>query len=73
MVELGYTLSSEEHGPNTLCENAARAEEIGFDFVSISDHFHPWVEAQGESPFVWSALGGIAQATKEIDVGVGVT
>lgn len=73
MVELGYTLSSEEHPPNTLVENAARAEEIGFDFVSISDHFHPWVEAQGESPFVWSTLGGIAQATEEIDVGVGVT
>ncbi|MFC6904444.1 TIGR03557 family F420-dependent LLM class oxidoreductase [Halalkalicoccus tibetensis] len=73
MVELGYTLSSEEHPPNTLVENAARAEELGFEFVSISDHFHPWVEAQGESPFVWSVLGGIAQATDEIDVGVGVT
>ncbi|WP_122090162.1 TIGR03557 family F420-dependent LLM class oxidoreductase [Halalkalicoccus subterraneus] len=73
MVELGYTLSSEEHPPNTLIENAARAEEVGFEFVSISDHFHPWVEAQGESPFVWSTLGGIAQATEEIDVGVGVT
>ncbi len=73
MVDLGYTLSSEEHPPNALVENAARAEEVGFGFVSISDHFHPWVEAQGESPFVWSTLGGIAHATDEIDVGVGVT
>lgn len=73
MVELGYTLSSEEHGPNTLVENAVRAEEVGFDFASISDHYHPWTETQGESPFVWSALGAIAQATDEIDVGVGVT
>ena len=73
MVQIGYTLSSEEHTPTELVENARRAEEIGFDFVSISDHFHPWVSAQGESGFVWSTLGGIATATDEIEVGVGVT
>ena len=73
MTQLGYTLSSEEHGPNRLVEIATRAEEAGFDFLSISDHFHPWVSAQGESPFVWSTLGAIAEATDEIDVGVGVT
>ncbi|MWV39112.1 TIGR03557 family F420-dependent LLM class oxidoreductase [Natrialba sp. INN-245] len=73
MVELGYTLSSEEHGPMELVEYARRAEEIGFDFVSVSDHFHPWISAQGESPFVWSTLGAIAVATDEIEVGVGVT
>ncbi|MCH7661071.1 MAG: TIGR03557 family F420-dependent LLM class oxidoreductase [Euryarchaeota archaeon] len=73
MVELGYTLSSEEHGPNTLVENAVRAEEVGFDFACISDHYHPWTSTQGESPFVWSTLGGIAHATDEIDIGVGVT
>ncbi len=73
MVELGYTLSSEEHGPTRLVENARHAEEVGFDFVSISDHFHPWVSQQGESPFVWSTLGGIATMTDRIDVGVGVT
>ncbi|ELZ10024.1 TIGR03557 family F420-dependent LLM class oxidoreductase [Natrialba aegyptia] len=73
MTQLGYTLSSEEHGPTELVEYARRAEEAGFDFVSISDHFHPWIPAQGESPFVWSTLGGIATATDEIEVGVGVT
>ncbi|WP_246999616.1 TIGR03557 family F420-dependent LLM class oxidoreductase [Halosolutus gelatinilyticus] len=73
MTQLGYTLSSEEHGPNVLVENARHAEEVGFDFVSISDHFHPWISAQGESPFVWSTLGAIAARTSEIDVGVGVT
>jgi coenzyme F420-dependent glucose-6-phosphate dehydrogenase len=73
MVQLGYTLSSEEHEPNELISIAQRAEEAGFDFLSISDHFHPWVPAQGESPFVWSTLGGIATATDEIEVGVGVT
>lgn len=73
MVELGYTLSSEEHGPNTLVEHATRAEEVGFDFACISDHYHPWTEEQGNSPFVWSTLGGIAATTDEIDIGVGVT
>jgi len=70
---LGYTLSSEEHGPKELVDNALRAEGSGFDFVSISDHFHPWVAAQGHSPFVWSVLGGIAAVTERIEVAVGVT
>ncbi|MFP5254499.1 MAG: TIGR03557 family F420-dependent LLM class oxidoreductase [Acidimicrobiia bacterium] len=73
MAAIGYTLSSEEHGPQDLVANARRAEEVGFDFVSISDHFHPWVSAQGHSPFVWSVLGGIAASTDRIDVAVGVT
>jgi G6PDH family F420-dependent oxidoreductase len=69
----GYTLSSEEHGPAELVRDAARAEMLGFDFVSISDHFHPWTTAQGHSPFVWSVLGALSRATVRIDVGVGVT
>ncbi|SFS72649.1 TIGR03557 family F420-dependent LLM class oxidoreductase [Halostagnicola kamekurae] len=73
MVELGFTLSSEEHGPNELVDYAVHAEEVGFDFLSISDHFHPWVSAQGESPFVWSVLGALARRTDEIEFGVGVT
>src|SRR5437762_11909054 len=52
-TSFGYTLSSEEHGPGDLLRNAARAEALGFDFVSISDHFHPWTTAQGHSTFVW--------------------
>jgi len=73
MTELGYTLSSEEHSPTDLVDYARTAEEVGFDFISISDHYHPWISAQGNSPFVWSTLGGIAEATDDIDVGVGVT
>ncbi|WP_137286766.1 TIGR03557 family F420-dependent LLM class oxidoreductase [Halorussus salinisoli] len=73
MVELGYALSSEEHGPMDLVNNAVRAEEVGFDFASISDHFHPWISQQGNAPFVWSTLGGIAAATDDLDLGVGVT
>lgn len=73
MVAWGYTLSSEEHGPRELVDNARKAEEAGFDFVSISDHFHPWVTAQGHSPFVWSVIGGIAAVTERIGIGTGVT
>ncbi|HEX5015080.1 MAG TPA: TIGR03557 family F420-dependent LLM class oxidoreductase [Candidatus Limnocylindrales bacterium] len=72
-VKLGYVLSSEEHPPLDLVRNAARAEELGFDYVSISDHFHPWIDAQGQSPFVWSVIGGVAQATKRINLITGVT
>jgi G6PDH family F420-dependent oxidoreductase len=73
MTEFGYTLSSEEHAPAELVRNARRAEAAGFEFASISDHYHPWVSAQGHSPFVWSVLGAIASGTERIRVGVGVT
>jgi len=73
MTDIGYTLSSEEHSPTALIEQATSAEAAGFDFLSISDHYHPWVSAQGHSPFVWSSLGGVAAATDSVDVGVGVS
>ncbi len=73
MTSFGYTLSSEEFGPRTLVDNARRAEEVGFDFLSISDHFHPWISEQGHSPFVWSVLGAIAASTERVQVGVGVS
>jgi G6PDH family F420-dependent oxidoreductase len=73
MVELGYALSSEELTPLELVENARRAEEAGFEFALISDHFHPWLDAQGESPFVWSTIGAISQATESLALGTGVT
>ena len=65
-TSFGCTLSSEEHAPLDLVENARKAEDAGFHFVSISDHFHPWVSAQGHSPFVWSVLGAIGVATETI-------
>src|SRR5438477_7252792 len=73
MVELGYALSSEEHLPNDLVRYAQRAEEVGFAFALISDHYHPWIDQQGQSPFVWSVIGGIAQATQRLRLGTGVT
>jgi G6PDH family F420-dependent oxidoreductase len=73
MPELGFALSSEDHPPSELVRQAVLAERAGFTFALISDHFHPWVDAQGHSPFVWSTLGGIAQATEKIRLGTGVT
>lgn len=71
--EFGYHLSSEEHAPNDLVRYARDAERAGFSFALVSDHFHPWVDAQGQSPFVWSVLGGIAGVTEQMQVGTGVT
>ena len=73
MVEIGYALSCEEHPPNDLIRYARRAEETGFTFALISDHYHPWVDRQGQSPFVWSVIGGIAQTTQHLRLGTGVT
>src|SRR5688500_4282381 len=73
-TEYGYALSSEEHRPNDLVRNARRAEELGFTFVSVSDHYHPWIDKQGQSPFVWCVLGGVAATTgPDFSVGTGVT
>ena len=60
-VMIGYFLSSEEYTPAELLDQARRAEEAGFEALWISDHFHPWNDEQGQSPFVWSIIGAIAQ------------
>ncbi len=72
-VTLGYWLSSEEHGARALVTHAAMAEASGFGHAMVSDHFHPWVPAQGHAPFVWAVLGAIAQATTSLQVATGVT
>src|SRR3954469_19724677 len=73
VMEIGYWLSSEEQTPHDLVENAKRAEAAGFGHLLISDHIHPWVDAQGHSPFVWSVIGAIAEATERIRLGTAVT
>ena len=65
MSEYGYFLSSEELSPRAMIEAARIGEEMGFDSVLVSDHFHPWLDAQGESSFVWSVLGAIAASTSQ--------
>ena len=70
---MGLHLSAEEHPPDVLVATARRAEEAGFAFVTVSDHFHPWTRHQGQSPFVWAVIGAIAEATEHIPVGTAVT
>lgn len=60
-MEFGYFLSTEEYTPQELLEQAVLAEEAGFDKLWVSDHFHPWNDEQGQSPFVWSLIGAISQ------------
>lgn len=72
MADIGYTLTTEEHGPSDLLRNAQLAEQAGFKFLMISDHYHPWIDAQGHSPFAWSVLGALSQVTS-VPVGTAVT
>ena len=71
-MKIGYFLSSEEHGPRTLVDQAKAAEQAGFDALWISDHFHPWNDEQGESPFVWGVIGALSEATS-LEVTTAVT
>jgi G6PDH family F420-dependent oxidoreductase len=73
MIKIGYWLACELHAPSKLVEDARTAEGLGFDHGLISDHYLPWLDEQGHSPFVWSVIGGIAQATERLIVGTGVT
>ena len=73
MVKLGYKLMTEEHGPADLVRNAKRAEQAGFDFAAISDHYFPWLEEQGHAPFAWSVLGAVAEATEHLGLMTSVT
>jgi coenzyme F420-dependent glucose-6-phosphate dehydrogenase len=72
-MEIGYKLASEEQEPNALVRYAGLAEEHGFGFALISDHFHPWIDRQGQSPFVWSVIGAIAHTTERLRLGTAVT
>ena len=63
MASFGFFLSCEEFTPQQLVEQARLAEQAGFTSLAISDHFHPWNDEQGSSPFVWSVIGAISQAT----------
>jgi G6PDH family F420-dependent oxidoreductase len=72
-MRIGYYLSSEECGPGELVRQARLAEAAGFEGLWISDHFHPWNDEQGHSPFVWSVIGAIAEATSQIRLTTAVT
>ncbi|HEV7584172.1 MAG TPA: LLM class F420-dependent oxidoreductase [Solirubrobacteraceae bacterium] len=72
-MRIGYFLSCEECGPAELVRQAQLAEDAGFHGLWISDHYHPWNDEQGHSPFVWSVIGAIAQATSRIKLMTAVT
>lgn len=72
MTTIGFAISSEEHRAPELLDHAVAAEEAGFHDLMISDHFHPWIDAQGQSPFVWGVIGAIGSRTG-LRVGTGVT
>ena len=72
-MKIGYFLSCEEFGPADLLAQARAAEEAGFHGLWISDHFHPWNDEQGESPFVWSLIGALSQVTSRMPVTTAVT
>ena len=72
MAEYGYFLSTEEFGPADLVEQARMAEQAGFQSLWISDHYHPWNDAQGQSPFVWSVIGALSEAVS-LPIGTAVT
>ncbi|AGZ42288.1 f420-dependent oxidoreductase, g6pdh family protein [Actinoplanes friuliensis DSM 7358] len=73
IMKFGYKLAAEGFGPKELIRQAVRAEEAGFDFVEISDHYHPWLDVQGHSPFAWAVLGAIAARTQRLGLATGVT
>jgi G6PDH family F420-dependent oxidoreductase len=72
-MQIGYKLMAEGFGPRELIRQAVLAEEAGFDFVEISDHFHPWLDVQGHSPFAWTVLGAVAARTEKLGLATGVT
>jgi len=72
-VQIGYKLVTEAFSPSEIVEQAVLAEQAGFDFVEMSDHYHPWLESQGHSGFTWSMLGAMAAKTERIGLATGVT
>ncbi|SDL30864.1 LLM class F420-dependent oxidoreductase [Streptomyces indicus] len=73
MVQIGYTMMTEQAGPRALVDDVVAAERAGFDFSVTSDHYFPWLESQGHSPYAWSVLGAAAQATSRIPLMTYVT
>ncbi|MFG3103921.1 LLM class F420-dependent oxidoreductase [Streptomyces sp. NPDC048182] len=73
MVQIGYTMMTEQAGPRDLVEHVVRAEEVGFDFSVTSDHYFPWLRSQGHAPYAWAVLGAAAQATSRIPLMTYVT
>ncbi len=73
MTRIGYTLMTEQSAPRDLVRYARKAEEVGFEFEVMSDHYSPWLTSQGHAPYAWSVLGAVAQVTDSVDLMTYVT
>lgn len=73
VTRYGYTMMCEQSDPKSLVSDVVAAEAVGFDFAVISDHYFPWLESMGHSPYAWSVLGAAAQVTETIDLMTYVT
>src|ERR1700761_3563198 len=73
MTRLGYTLMCEQSAPRDLVRDAARAEQAGFAFEVMSDHYFPWLDSQGHAPNAWATLGAVAQVTERVELMTYVT
>ncbi|MEP6630276.1 MAG: TIGR03557 family F420-dependent LLM class oxidoreductase, partial [Lapillicoccus sp.] len=73
MTRFGYTLMTEQSGPKDLVRYAQAAEDVGFDLAVSSDHYFPWLSAQGHAPYAWTVLGAVAQVTQRIELMTYVT
>ncbi|MET1039172.1 MAG: LLM class F420-dependent oxidoreductase [Aeromicrobium sp.] len=73
MTNFGYTLMTEQSGPRELVRYALAAEDLGFDFEVMSDHYSPWLTEQGHAPYAWTVLGAVAQATSRVGLMTYVT
>ncbi len=73
MTAFGYTMMCEQSAPDQLVGDLVKAEQAGFEFSVISDHYQPWLASQGHSPYAWAVLGAAAQATERIGLMTYVT
>ncbi|MGZ4466088.1 MAG: LLM class flavin-dependent oxidoreductase, partial [Nocardioides sp.] len=72
-MQYGYTLMTEQSGPRELVRYAAAAEQAGFDFEVMSDHYVPWLDEQGDAPYAWATLGAVATVTERVELMTYVT
>ncbi|MGH3171191.1 MAG: TIGR03557 family F420-dependent LLM class oxidoreductase [Trebonia sp.] len=73
MAKFGYTAMCEQTPARQLVTDMVAAEEAGFDFSVMSDHYFPWIEEMGHSPNAWAVLGAAAQATRRLPLMTFVT
>ena len=72
MLALGWKASAEQFDPKTLLDYAVLAEQLGFDSVAVSDHFHPWRDSGGHAPFAFAWLGAVTARTSRVRLGTSV-